>query len=98
MRRRLVSLASAGLLFFAFAFVGVAPVAAQSNPVIYACANPGNGNLRIVDATEACRANEVRVQWNAVGQAGATGPTGPIGPQGLTGATGATGAVGANGA
>ena len=59
---------------------------AQSG-IVYACVNPGNGNIRMVAATEACRPNETRIQWNVVGPAGATGATGPIGPTGATGPT-----------
>jgi hypothetical protein len=66
---------------------------AQSG-IVYACVNPGNGNIRMVAATEACRPNETRIQWNVVGPAGATGATGPIGPTGATGPTGQTGAIG----
>src|SRR5262249_47950213 len=79
---------------------------AQTPGVIYACANPGNGNLRMVAATEACRANETRVALNVAGVAGPmgptgapgpTGPAGPTGPQGSAGATGSQGATGATG-
>jgi hypothetical protein len=80
------------------------PLAAfASDPVFTACLNPGNGNLRVVDAGTDCHANEVRVQWNAAGQAGPAGPpgpagaTGPAGPAGPAGATGATGPAGPQG-
>jgi hypothetical protein len=73
----------------------LSPLAAlASDPVFTACVNPGNGNLRIVDAGVDCRANEARVQWNAAGPAG---PPGPAGPAGATGATGATGPAGPQG-
>src|SRR5436190_16823187 len=76
-------------------------VAHAQSGVIYACANPGNGNLRIVGASEACRPSETRVTLNVTsGGGGATGPTGPTGPTGQggqTGSKGATGATGANG-
>jgi hypothetical protein len=45
---------------------------AQSG-VVYACVNPGNGNIRMVAATQACRPNETRIQWNVVGPAGVAG-------------------------
>lgn len=78
---------------------------AQSG-IVYACVNPGNGNIRMVGATEACRPNEIRIQWNvagtqgptgATGATGAAGPAGPTGPKGDKGDAGATGAAGATG-
>ena len=72
---------------------------AQSAPsVLYACINPGNGVVRVVAETEACRSTETRLQWNVVGEQGPQGPRGEQGPQGLVGATGATGERGATGA
>jgi hypothetical protein len=73
-------------------------VASAQSGVLYGCANPGNGNLRIVAASEACRPNETRITLNVTtGGGGATGPTGPAGPTGPTGAKGATGATGGTG-
>ena len=58
-------------------------VAAFADPgVLEACVNPGNGGMRLVDAADACRPNETRVQWNIVGPAGPAGPAGPPGPAG----------------
>ena len=69
-----------------------AAVAMAADPaVLYACVNPGNGNLRLVDASVACHSNETRVQWNVAGPAGPSGPAGPAG------ATGAVGPAGTNG-
>jgi hypothetical protein len=65
---------------------------------IDACVNPGNGNLRLVDAATPCHANETRVQWSIVGPSGATGPAGPSGPSGPSGPAGATGLTGPAGA
>jgi hypothetical protein len=48
-------------------------------PVIVACVNPGNGNLRLVDPSAPCHSNETRVQWNV---------TGPAGPPGINGTNG----------
>ena len=84
---------------YATGLVGTAPPATT---VIQACANPGNGNLRMVANNQTdCHANETAVTWNAqgnagpagpAGPAGAVGPAGPAGPKGDTGATGPAGA------
>jgi len=60
--------------------VPIALRAASSSTVLEACVNPGNGNLRLVDAGTSCHNNESRVQWNAEGPAGPPGPPGPPGP------------------
>ena len=83
---------------FAAFVLALAPqlaAAGQKAEVLYACLNTGNGGVRIVGATEECRATETRVQWNIVGS---TGPQGERGPQGATGAIGPTGPAGATGA
>ena len=66
------------------------PLAAMATTptVIEACVNPGGGNLRLVDATTVCHANEVRIQWNVQGPAGPAGPAGPPGPPGPSSAGG----------
>jgi len=75
-----------------FLAVPIAQLASNPSPgVLEACVNPGDGGMRLVDASEACHNNETRVSWNIVGPAG---PAGPAGPTGATGATGATGPVG----
>jgi hypothetical protein len=89
----------AGVVCFAvlaavFLAVPIAHLASSSPGILEACVNPGNGNMRLVDAAEACRNNESRVQWNVVGPVGPAGPAGPIGPAGPAGPTGATGATG----
>ena len=60
--------------------VPIALRAAGSSTVLEACVNPGNGNMRLVDAGTACHNNESRVQWNAEGPTGPPGPPGPPGP------------------
>lgn len=52
---------------------------------IHACVNNSSGELKIVDATAACRTNETAVDWNITGPAGPPGPPGPTGPQGPPG-------------
>ena len=51
--------------------------AANTTTVLEACINPGNGNMRLVDASTACHANETRVEWNSEGPEGPPGPPGP---------------------
>jgi hypothetical protein len=89
--------AAAGVLAMLMSAFSAPAAVAQTNGVIYACANPGNGNLRMVAATEACHANETRVVLNIAG-GGAAGPTGPAGPAGATGPTGPQGTQGVQGA
>ena len=69
---------------------------------IHACQNPA-GQLRIVDASQACKSQETALDWNAQGiqgdigiqgPQGVPGATGTPGPKGDTGATGATGTQG----
>jgi hypothetical protein len=76
------------LLVFTSVAVAVPIVmrAASSN-VIEACVNPGNGNLRLVDAATPCHSNETRVQWNEEGPQGPPGPQGEPGPQGPPGSS-----------
>lgn len=91
-------------------------VSAHPGPVepgiIHACAKNGNGDLRVVAATESCKNNETARDWNAQGiqgiqgvqgvkgdkgDKGDTGAMGPQGPQGNTGAQGPQGNTGAVG-
>src|SRR5437763_3705875 len=82
---------SLGLVILLLVF----PLAAfASDPALTACVNPGNGNLRLVDASIDCHNNEVRVQWNVAGPAGPPGPAGAPGAAGPAGATGPAGPQG----
>lgn len=72
----------------------VTPLSATGPTVLSACVNPGNGNMRLVDAAAACHANENFVQWNVTGPQGPAGPAGPAGATGPAGPTGATGPAG----
>ena len=63
------------------------PLAADA-AVLEACVNKGNGMMRLVDATTACHANELRVDWDETGPAGPPGPAGPAGPAGPQGPAG----------
>ena len=68
----------------------------DSSGVITGCYDArGQGDLRIVDAADACKSNETRLTWNQQGQPGAPGVAGA---QGATGATGETGPQGPAGA
>lgn len=62
--------------------------------LIHACVSNANGDVRLVAATEACRASEHAVDWNAKGRDGAAGPAGPAGAAGRDGRDGAAGAQG----
>lgn len=74
------------------------PMSAQtSGGVITACVTLLGDRLRVVAATEACRAGETRLQWNIQGPRGLTGPAGPTGPPGPAGATGPAGPPGPQG-
>ena len=64
----------------------------DSSGVITGCYEAGGqGDLRIIDAADSCKRNEIRLTWNQQGQpgaqglagaTGAAGPAGPAGPQG----------------
>lgn len=56
--------------------------------------DPSKGHLRVIPAGEACKSNELAIQWNQQGPMGDQGPqgeTGPIGPQGPKGDEGPAG-------
>ena len=78
-----------GLVAVALLLALTPQVAASA--VLAACINPGNGNMRLVDANTACHNNETRVSWNVVGPQGPQGPQGPAGPQGPQGPAGESG-------
>jgi len=77
--------------------VPVANLATSSSAVLEACINPGNGMMRLVDASTACHNNETRVQWNVEGPAGPPGPPGVAGPPGPPGSPGPAGPPGPSG-
>jgi hypothetical protein len=79
--RRAGSACLVALAFALFLPLVLEPAVAAPG-VLEACVNPGNGNLRLVDANVACHANETRVQWNVTGPQGPAGPQGPQGPAG----------------
>src|SRR5262249_3178648 len=73
--------------------VAVSSPLLAADDVIYGCVNrngANKGQVRIVDATEACSQNENRIQWNV------TGPPGPKGDKGDKGVTGHKGDPGAS--
>ena len=71
------------LPLFVLSLYLVPSVGLSADPaVIVACVNPGNGNLRLVDALVPCHSNETRVQWNVAGPAGPAGPPGANGTNG----------------
>ena len=71
-------------------------VSANPPGVLDACVNPGNGDMRLVDAGTPCHANETRVEWNIEGPQGPQGPPGPQGPQGIQGPQGPQGPAGSS--
>src|SRR3954462_15791892 len=95
-----VRITGLALLAICLLVLPIALHAASTPGVLEACINPGNGNMRLVDASEACPSAETRVSWNItgpegpMGPAGATGPVGPAGPQGATGPAGSPGSAG----
>jgi len=66
-------------------------VASAQAGVIDACVQQAQGLTRIVGATEACRQNEIHVQWNVVGPKGDPGPAGPQGPAAVSASAAALG-------
>jgi hypothetical protein len=77
------------LLLFVLSLLLTASLAMADPLALVACVNSGNGNLRLVDASTACHANETRVTWNVAGPAGPAGPAGAAGPAGPPGPAGA---------
>ena len=61
---------------------------------IDACVKKQNGQVRILDAGQACLPSEEPVSWSVQGPKGDTGPAGPKGDKGDTGAQGAPGEPG----
>jgi type VI protein secretion system component Hcp len=77
--RKTILIASVAALL---AIVGAASyVSAHGGDVnaIHACVLNGQGQVRLVDPNEDCRANETAMDW---AKAGPQGPVGPAGPQG----------------
>jgi Collagen triple helix repeat (20 copies) len=68
-----------------------------NSPVIYACYNKENGNLRRVGDNDDCRKNEVLLTWNVRGPQGPPGPAGQTGAQGMPGPKGEKGDMGVAG-
>jgi len=76
-----------GLVTVVLFLVVAKRVSASPSTVLDACVNPGNGMLRLVDASTACHANETFVEWNVTGPQGPAGPQGSQGPQGPAGSS-----------
>jgi len=79
---RRAAIVCAAFVVFALLLTVTTRVRAGGSGVLEACVNPGNGMLRLVDASVACHANETRVEWNVTGPEGPQGPQGPQGPAG----------------
>src|SRR3954465_5015084 len=94
---RRASVACFAVLALAVLAVPIVNYASSPSTVLEACINPGNGDMRLVDANTQCHNNETRVQWNVQGPQGPQGARGPVGPQGPQGATGPQGMTGPQG-
>lgn len=81
---------AAGIGIGAFSYAGFA----QSGPVINACHDAANGQLRIA---ESCKNNELFISWNASGPQGDQGEPGSQGAPGLAGPQGEPGPIGPQG-
>ena len=81
---RIAVIAGLGLGAVVLLMVLTPSVAANPSGVLDACVNPGNGMMRLVDASVACHDNETRVEWDIQGPQGPAGPQGPQGPQGAS--------------
>lgn len=88
---RCAGIACLGVVTAALVTVLAVRVAASPSAVLDACINPGNGMMRLVDASTACHNNESRVEWSVDGPQGPAGPQGPEGPQGPQGPQGPAG-------
>lgn len=91
---RRATIAGLALLTLVLVALPIALQAASTATVLEACVNPGNGNMRLVDASTDCHNNETRVAWNVTGPAGPPGPMGPAGPAGDPGPQGEPGPAG----
>jgi hypothetical protein len=90
--RRLILLSvSAILVGGSGALAASASFHGGSTSAIAACANAGNGRLRLADTGNRCSPNEHLVTWNVQGPKGDPGPAGPAGPAGAAGIPGPRG-------
>jgi hypothetical protein len=107
---RLVVLAGIVALGIAAGTVALAAQRDTAPAKIKACYKPSNGTIYVIGqqtGRTTCQPNDLAIEWNVQGPAGAQGPkgdkgdtgaTGPAGPQGVKGDTGATGPQGPPGA
>jgi parallel beta-helix repeat protein len=79
---------------FMFLLLSTPSDAQQPTGAISACVGKYTGLTRIVEANEACRPQETRLQWNVAGPVGPPGPAGATGPQGIPGPPGSVGMPG----
>lgn len=93
-RSAVIATVSAGLLMAAG--VSYASIPAVDGTIDGCYASKG-GALRIVDADDTCKSQELRVSWNRQGPQGEVGPQGPQGEHGEQGLQGIQGASGPEG-
>jgi len=87
-----------GLILTLLLVFGATWLFAEGEAVMYhACANNDSGTIKMVEADEPCKTNEIKVSWNSIGPEGPQGPTGPEGPQGPIGPEGLQGPIGPEG-
>lgn len=89
---------AAGVIAAGAVFLGQTGWAARSwqpfGDRIDACVKKQNGQVRILDAGQACLSSEEAVSWSVQGPKGDTGPAGPQGPKGDPGPQGPQGESG----
>ena len=86
MRGKLIAVAAACLAIVA---IGATYALAEGgSTTLNACANK-TGQLRLLQANDACKSDETAVQWNVQGPKGDRGATGTQGPKGDQGPAGA---------
>jgi collagen triple helix repeat protein len=96
-KRVMLAVAAAALLLTGVALGVTSNAYTDANGVYHACVNQGSGLIRMLESGEACRNNEVGVDWNQIGPQGLQGIQGPKGDKGDTGPQGAQGLQGIQG-
>lgn len=76
---------------------GVAWAFASEGEIIYACVNPRNGSIKIVNSPDECGRILEPLSWNKQGPQGPQGPQGEPGPAGPEGPPGPPGPPGPQG-
>lgn len=96
-RSRRVVLATAVLAGASFGGAALGGAHGGDPELVHACVKNAGGAVRLVDAADACGADERAVDWRFSGPAGPAGPRGAAGPAGAAGPRGPQGPTGASG-